>query len=314
VMMRPIALTALLAATLLAGCSGNDPSGKSSTDPTFDDLGLTATSSTGLVRGVVVDDAIRPIAGARIVLSGGDSAGETVSTEAGTFGFSNLLPGTYFLAVSKPGFFAAQQSVDVVAGVEEPAIAKVLLQIDAANQPFFEARVFEGYIECSGTFVAVGAAVCSFPNGLTDETGNVTQDNFGIVYQLSKKPTWLQSEMVWESTQALGGKMSVMYSWDCGDDNGGFLCDHGAAGTSPLLLTANATDIDRINGGDYDQGVFVRAFNEGLDETRPAGIPGGGLGFTFQQRFTIYTHAFYGYQPPEGWRLSSGEPVPLVPA
>lgn len=299
---------AVLATTFVAGCS--DPKGAAA-DPTFDNLDLQATTTTGIIRGVVVDDAIRPIPGAKVVLSGGDSTGETVSTEAGTFGFSNLAPGTYFLAVTKAGFFAAQQSADVVAGVEEPAIVKVLLQVDAANVPFVQAYVFDGYIECSGTFVAVSFAACSFVNavGGIAGTGNVTTDNFGIVYQLARKPTWLQSEMVWDSTQALGGKMAVMYSWEC-DSNGGFLCDHGQAGASPLLLTANATAIDAINGGDYEQGVFVRAFNEGLDETQPAGVPGGGLGLTLQQRFTIYTHVFYGYEPTEGWRLSSGEPVP----
>jgi hypothetical protein len=97
-MMRVVALVALLAAALLAGCSGSNPSDKSSTEPTFDDLGLQATSSTGVIRGVVVDDAIRPVAGATVSLTG-ESTGETVSTAAGTFGFDALAPGTYFLKV-----------------------------------------------------------------------------------------------------------------------------------------------------------------------------------------------------------------------
>lgn len=309
--MRPLAVIALLAGALLAGCTSSaDDDPQATSGPTFDDLALQATSSTGIIRGVVVDDAIRPIAGAKVALTGGD-AREAISTDQGTFGFDKLVPGTYFLAVSKAGFFAAQQSVEVVAGVAEPPIAKVLLAVDAENSPFVDTYVFEGFIECSTTsgvpgVVVLGAALCSFPNIVTDEAGlgNVTQDNFGAFYLLSKKPTWLQSELIWQSTQTLGGKMSVMYSWDCGDANGGFLCDHGAEGTSPVLLTADEAAIAEINGGDYSEEIFVRVFNEGLDETQ------GAVGLTFQQKFTIYTHAFYGYEPTEGWRLSGGEPVP----
>jgi hypothetical protein len=303
-----IATLAILATAFLAGC--NSPSEDAATDsgPTFDDLGLQATSSTGLIRGVVVDEAVRPIPGARVKLQG-DQPMEAVTTDLGTFGFDDLEPGTYFMTIGKPGYFDAQQSADVVAGVAEPPIVKVQLAMDVANQPYYENYVFEGFIECSGTFVAVGYAVCSGPNIVSELTGtdNVTQDDFGVRYALSKKPTWLQSEMVWQSTQALGDKMSVMYSWEC-DTNDGFLCDHGVAGTSPLLLTADAEAIEEINHGDYDQEIFVRVFNEGLDETQ-VGV-GGGLGVTLQQRFTVFTHAFYGYEPTEGWRFSSGEPVP----
>lgn len=303
-MMRPIALTALLAATLLAGCAGNGPDGKSATDPTFDDLGLTATSSTGIIRGVVVDDAIRPIAGAKVVLSGGDSPSETVSTESGAFGFSNLVPGTYFLSVSKVGFFAAQQSADVVAGVEEPAIVKVLLQMDAANMPFVQSYVFSGFIEC----MTPNVALCGLVNDLGSEggQGNLTQDNSQVRHPVSQVPTWVQSEMIWTSTQALGGGMSVMYSWDCDDT---LLCDHEVSGTSPLLLTADAEAIDKIGIGTAMPDVYIRTFTAAAVD----GLPINSAGLTIEQSFEIYTHVFYGYQPPEGWRFSSGEPVPTPP-
>ncbi|HUR25480.1 MAG TPA: carboxypeptidase-like regulatory domain-containing protein [Candidatus Thermoplasmatota archaeon] len=309
--MRVLVIVALLAGALLAGCSGsqNDPDPASAPEPTFDDLGLQATDSTGVIRGVVVDDAIRPVAGAKVSMKG-EMSKEAVSTDIGTFGFDGLPAGTYFLTVSKPGYFEAQQSAEVIAGVAEPAITEVQLVVDAANRPYVETYVFEGYIECSGTFVAVSFAACSAVNLVSNEAGlgNATEDNFGTFYPLTRKPTWMQSEMIWDSTQALGGKMALMYSWDCGDENGGFLCDHQVAGKSPLLLTADAAAIDEINEGDYTQDLFVRAFNEGLDETQP-GV-GGGLGVTLEQRFSVYTHVFYGYEPTMDWRFSSGEPVP----
>jgi hypothetical protein len=306
--MRALAIVALLASALLAGCSGSKDAPASDSGPTFDDLGLQATSSTGVIRGVVVDEAIRPVAGAKVTLMG-DSPQEATSTAQGTFGFDGLPAATYFLKVHKAGFQDAQQSADVVAGVADPDVLKVQLVTDAANMPYYEEYVFDGFIECSATVGAPGVgylsgALCSFPNGLTEETGNVTQDNFGVFYQLSKKPTWMQSEMVWQSTQAFGGEMNLEYSWDCGDDNAGFLCDHAQAGSSPLLLTANPDDIETINAGDYSKELFVRVFNEHSAEAADT------VGVTAEQKFTIYTHVFYGYQPADGWRFSSGDPVP----
>lgn len=306
--MRAVAIVALLlAGTLLAGCSSPSDNSPSESGPTFDDLGLQATSSTGVIRGVVVDDAIRPIAGAKVTLMG-ESPKEASTTDQGTFGFDGLPAATYFLKVHKAGYVDAQQSTDVVAGLADPPVVKVQLVADAANMPYVEDYVFEGFIECSATVGAppagyLSGALCSIPNDLTPQTGNVTQDNFGVFYQLAKKPSWIQSEMTWDSTQALGGEMRLQYSWEC-DTNNGFLCDHDVGGTSPLLLTANADDIEVINHGDYSEELFVRVFNQESASSMST------VGATIEQRFTIYTHIFYGYQPPEGWRFSSGDPIP----
>jgi hypothetical protein len=186
-MMRSSAIPALLFAALLAGCAGNgSPQGTSATEPTFDDLDLDATATTGVIRGIVVDDAIRPVAGAKVTLKG-DAPRETTSTEAGTFGFDSLAPGPYFLTVSKPGFSEAQASAEVVAGVAEPPIVKVLLNVDAANLPYFEAYVFSGFIEC----MTPNVALCGLVNGVVEiatGTQNVTQDISQVRYPLSKVP------------------------------------------------------------------------------------------------------------------------------
>jgi Carboxypeptidase regulatory-like domain len=301
-MVRVLLVAGLLTALLVSGCAS--PSGKGGDDPVpeaFDDVVVTDT--TGAIRGVVVTQAIVPIEGVLVTLAGGENR----STDAeGAFVFSNLEPGDYFITATKQGFLPVQATATVVAGDREPPVTKVTLPLDpGALKPFYQEYQFDGYIQCSGTFVVVGAAVCS----IADLTGDLTDDNFGITYPMEQEPSWMQSELVWESTQAAGAKMSVMYSWDCGDENGGFLCDHGAAGTSPVLLVANATAIDEINEGDYNgTELFVRVFNEGLDESQ------GRLGATVNQKFTIYSHFFYGYQPPEGWRFSDNTGVPRPPA
>src|SRR4029077_17145888 len=112
-----------------------------------------------------------------------------------------------------------------------------------SSRPFVESYVFKGFIDCSVTAVAIGAAACAIPNIFVP---NATNDNTQVHYQPQRPPTWAQSEMVWQSTQSLGDSLSLAYSWDCG---GTLLCDHQVRGTSPLLLTANATAIHEIGMG-----------------------------------------------------------------
>jgi hypothetical protein len=322
--MRGVLLAVAVMVVALSGCSdGGGPPAPPPEEAALDDLELEATETTGVIRGLVVDEAIRPVANVTVTLLA-DPPRATKSNGNGAFGFDELEPGSYFLRAEKPGFGSVQQSADVVAGLADPPIVKVLLSADLSTTPFFDAYAFDGFIQCSFTLVAVSFAACSAPpifTGLACDLtglclGNVTTDNFAVRYSLAKPPTWLQSEMLWESTQALGGEMALMYSWDCGDENGGFLCDHGAEGVSPILLTANQTEIAEINEGNLgngtDEQLFVRVFNRGLRETDLG--PGGGLGATIEQRFSIYSHFFYGYEPTPDWRFSVSSEVPKPPS
>jgi hypothetical protein len=130
----------------------------------------------------------------------------------------------------------------------------------------------------------------------------VTADHTQVHYQVARVPSWVQSEMVWQSTQALGSDLTLEYSYTC-DTNGGFYCDHGVAGGSPLLLTASPKDIQTVGIGNATD-VYIRVFNSAAASSMDT------LGFTLEQDFVIYTHVFYGFAPPEGYRFSrDGEPV-----
>jgi hypothetical protein len=296
-MTRVLAIVALVAASLLAGCASNDPTGPSDTGPTFDDLGLQATASTGVIRGVVVDDAIRPVAGASVTLSGG-SAKQAVTTDAGTFGFDELAPGTYFLEVSKPGFFPAQQSAEVVAGVADPAIVKVLLAVDAANLPFVEAMVYEGFIECTTSLVVL----CGAPNLLLEQ--NITNDRFTWDQYFSDGADLVVIDLVWESTQALSPALSLeMEALDGGCDASDTYIG-GTDGPSPLVARIDAEQVEEFNLGQTCP-IYFSIF-AGDASSGAAPLP---VGATVQQRFSAYIHAFHGYAP-ESWSFSSGEPVP----
>ena len=311
-MLRPVALLALLLTALVAGCA-DPPSGGDGSEPepeAFQDVEVTET--TGAIRGVVVSEAIVPIPGVVVQLV--DGANQTTDEE-GAFVFNGLAPGDYFVSASKAGYISQQQAATVVAG-EEPPITKILLPVDpGALSPFFQEYVFDGYIQCSLTGVAVSFAACSAINIFAP----VTDDRFGVTYELASKPSWIQTEMIWDSTQAAGGEMTVQYSWDCGDENGGFLCDYGVGGKSPLILRANETAIAEINEGEYNgTELFIRSFNQGLEESDPdipsyGSAPGGGVGLTLNQQFTYYTHIFYGYEPPADWVYSVDSTVPQPP-
>jgi len=296
--MRAPTTIAILLAALLAGCA--DPAEPKTDEEDFGELGLEADGDTGVIRGVVVDEAIRPIAGVSVALSGAGE-GQTTSNEEGLFGFSRLQPGTYFVSASKAGFKAVQQSVEVVAGVREPPIAKVLLTPDNSTAPFVQTYAFDGYIECSGSFVAAGVALCSL--------AGLPNDRFLAEYVVDQPPQWIQSEMHWSSTQALSPELDLVYS----QPGEGALMDNWAEdyGPAPLLIQvdeAGAANRSIVAGND----LMLRVFNQPIQGTEPSTcvprpVLGGcltGVGVTLSQRFQVFTNLFYGYAPPPEWRFA----------
>lgn len=303
--MRSLAAP-VVALLLLAGCAGSDDPGPAPED--FEELELEATETKGLIRGVVVDDAIRPIAGAQVDLRGAAAELSTTSSAEGLFGFDQLEPGTYFLQVSRLGYRTTQSSAEVVAGVDEPPIARILLATDLSFvAPYFEQYIFEGFMECSTGAAAGGGYAylnaCSgsdelFPNDKTTER-----------YVLSGYPSWVQSEMIWESTQAVSKSLAHNFHYPDPDETDGQK-DLSAEGESPLLNTMdNETAKEYLEGLDFQEGdnltLRMRIFTRATDGTGPA--------LTFQQRFTVYTTVFYGYLPPEGWTLRESGEVPAPP-
>jgi hypothetical protein len=308
--MRAVSRTALvvlcaMVLTSLAGCSGKGPK-PAETD--FSDLDLDATSTTGIVRGVVVDDAIRPIAGVHLSMPVDGKAHMTNTSAEGLFGYDDLQPGTYFIQASKLGYRPAQASVDVVAGVKEPPVVRIQLVADASfKAPYYEQYTFEGFIECSTGAAAAGGYVyfsaCSaspeaFPN-----------DKFATSYVLTGYPELVQSEMTWDSTQAASRSLAHNFYYADPDETDGYK-DLTAEGESPLVNTMdNETAKEYIEGLDYKAGqnltLAMRVFTRATDGTGPA--------LTVEQKFTVYTTIFYGYLPPTGWTLMDSGQVPPPP-
>ncbi|MEK6975428.1 MAG: carboxypeptidase-like regulatory domain-containing protein [Candidatus Thermoplasmatota archaeon] len=326
-------VTALLvAATLaIAGCSGSNG------DPVvdnanFEDLGLQADESTGILRGVVIDEAIRPLAGVRVTVLRAAEGNVTMETkDDGLFGFDKLAPGTYFVVAQKPGFITVQGSGEVVAGEAEPDAVKLMLKPDPLNQPYVQPYHLDGYMTCSVRPMFIGLQ-CGF--GQSNDVVNSNEALSGI-------PEWIQSEMTWDSTQAIGDELSLAIRCNPNDDPAG-KCPDGvltivrAEGVSPLTATLNRTIIDAwALGGDGGNPLIINLFAFGrsdLDVWDEETIDGAqkpvtgndcmqwglvgqialgfdpttcmratGPGLVLNQKIDVYTHVFYGFTPNEGW-------------
>ncbi len=296
----------------LAGCAD---SAVPTTDhgENYDDFELEATEDTGVIRGVVVDESIVPIAGASIVI---ESVGLEATTNAeGLFGFKDLDPGFYTLSVDAEGYQAVQTQANVEAGVSDPPAVRVSLLLDPSELPFANPLQFNGYLDCSFSTPAYRVAACGITN-----PGGVFQDNFlGEHHDQDIAATWIQAEMVWKSTQPAGDAM--MFTMEDSASDGGHIGDD-AQGESPLVIVADHERMTNDETNPYKGYIMHRVFNMEHPMTTPpvpvCGIPnpihGGtmcakGVGATIQQSFTIYTHVFSNAVPKDGWQFSvDGEP------
>ncbi|MFA5944222.1 MAG: carboxypeptidase-like regulatory domain-containing protein, partial [Candidatus Thermoplasmatota archaeon] len=182
--MRTLLVLAGLLLAVLAGCAGREPD---SAPP------LEATATTGLLRGVVVDEAIRPLLGVRITVPLSDGSVLNATTaEDGAFAFGDLQPGGYLVQARKLGFLDAALAANVTAGEGDPAGLRLQMLADVLNAPFVEALQFSGFIQCSFTaFVARVAAcnpseaaqpLCNTPVPVcTGPVDNLTSDQFMAV-------------------------------------------------------------------------------------------------------------------------------------
>ena len=292
----------LLLLSLLAGCSAPAKKGEPP-GANFSDLKLEATATTGVLRGLVVDQAIRPIGGANVTVTPGTLAAKT--TANGTFGFDGLQPGTYFIHVTKVGFSPVQSSADVVAGVAAPPLVRIQLVATPSTAPYVEAFHFTG-------FLTFGAAVFATSIGTTilGPVADALNDQSIWVLNFTVLPMWSQGELVWQQTQPLGGD----FIWEMTDTSNTHY-GYRETGPSPALAYWNTSVLVEHNKTTLDPnvGIAYRFFGgpHPLCTTPPPVPSNFGCGVTLQQKAEVYIHNFYNFVPPAGWRFTKdGDPVP----
>ncbi len=308
--MRALWVALIMASVALAGCSEE---AKKNVDciegcgPVVDPDEV--EKDKGVIRGVVVDETISPIAQAAITIKTLEL--ETTTDANGGFVFVNLEPGVYFMDIEKPGYNAVQSPAEVVAGVVEPDIIKVILQSDPESLPFVLPHFYTGHIGCS-------YKVANFVGGCNRDNMFGEEDST-IFLPLDRRPTYYQNEIYWESTQTLGGEM-VTIQWACAEGGG---CnpdstDHrtcNVRGASPIVCRVHGDEgggsesYKGINGtrlGEEDRGLYVRAYANCYQC-----VLNRGVGVMIQQDFDSYTHVFYNFKPSEEWQFTSdGAPDP----
>lgn len=312
--VRSLTVLALLLVVTLAGCSDADPEPA----PALDDLASTPT--TGLIRGVVLDETITPVADATVSLRGGN---ETVTDLDGRFGFGSLEPGTYFLAVQKPGHESVETSTTVVVGVDQPAVVKVTLPRLPETIPYILPIQVSGLINCEAMLVIL-LETCDQGTGLA---GSGQSQFFLPVDQ--KVPHAVQVELQWDATQATGGSMTLTFGacpdgeycspYDFGVNN---LCQ--TWGPSVLWCRSDQYTVERSGagvGGDSvgqarlgigDEPGIAIAVGADCAVCTPPGTPqcgdACGVGVILEQEFEIFAHVFYNFTPDEGWVFTEDGP------
>jgi hypothetical protein len=305
---KPFLASALLAAVLLAGCSGGGGGGDGG-DGGLGTVGeVEATATTGGIRGFVVDQKIVPIKGASVTVVPGDRSAET--DEGGAFVFSGLEPGTYFVKASHPLHETQQQSVEVVAGVSDPAPVKFQLVRVISQDPYYVTLKFEGYIVCSINTAGALSEECGEGAGVPCQAPPPYgcqrlggQDNNLIQFDFQVEPgaAGIVFETVWEPTSEAGKELYVPVGTN-------WVCDPGCSwddvtemqGASPLHAQIGPEEIESkgiVPGVNVTMFVWAGSFEE------PAGV-------TLNQPFTDFATIFYYIPPPDGWSFVRGDAPP----
>jgi hypothetical protein len=307
-------VAAALLSLVLAGCTAGtaNPSASSTSGPPP----LQATATTGVIRGVVVDDAIRPLGNVSVAAHGPNGENRTATTDLqGFFAFQALAPGGWFVKAHKRAYSDVQQDVDVAAGVGDPRVVKLQLMAIPGLAPFVNSFTVDAFVEC----IIPGANVCAilnlYPCAVAGYCNNATSDtSYVLVYEplvaLQRVPDWTQAELVWDSTQAVSDWLNIRYSAHEPADGAGLDARQaGARGPSPIVMPLNHTTAETWETG-VKKGISYEIF--GCMEAVTPYITGC-VGFVLNQRVTFYFNVFYGYEPPEGWVFAKDGTVPPPP-
>ena len=298
--MRSVALLVVVA-LLLAGCSDGNGGAKNDLEDVFGDTPR-AASGKGLIRGLVLTPAIVPIQGATVQLTG--SALNQTTDDDGAFVFVDLDPGTYFLQVSKPGWTSLQQSADVAADVQEPAILRITIDKVPGAEPRAVTLQADGYISCSlGTPLTYSSCAT-----LEDESPEIYFDIDGV-------PNWIQTEVIWDSTQPSGDWLYMIQGFCTCDGgvpdlprDGGSRFDETPEATNPYIANANTTFLQEWDvGNDPDVAQLVVS----VSSSGPQPQETNGSGVALNQAFSVYATFFYNFIPDPEWTFGEDGPYPV---
>jgi hypothetical protein len=289
---------ALALVVLLAGCSSG-PSGNGNkvrvgdSTVTLQDVQNTQ-AGTGGVTGVVVDEAIRPMAGVRVFLG---VANRTTNTTAdGLFSFGDLEPGLYTLRIdgftdqaAGKRYMTVQTTADVAAG----AVAKVriVVPLDPAPVGYHSVTVkHDGFYQVSSGFVdeILDLYVWNQTYGpATTPNGPECTCRWSVTAE--GNVSTLVADLVWEEPSP-GNPAPEFWTMDLEWDNGSgsaplWFCEDGSPCSAHFQQAGNFTGATR----DFSIGVW----------TDPSWV-------YVNQKFELFVTLFYVEPAPADWTFESG--------
>ncbi|HUR62345.1 MAG TPA: carboxypeptidase-like regulatory domain-containing protein [Candidatus Thermoplasmatota archaeon] len=331
----------LIASLVLSGCSSSGASGSGTSSDvakSLDDIDAKVSATTGAIKGVVVDTAIVPVAGAKVTLAAGATNKSMVADKQGRFVFNELAPGTYFVGASAPLYRSSQTSVEVKAG--EPTVTKIQIQAVYSQKPYQVPTQQKGFFECSqgnlyGAFYVSSNCVVDpyrraqgLPGGSSLPSPSPTQFVDNITSQSREwhsdvGPGWQVQvfEMTWEpSAQGTSPRLKIVVSTDKATRNSA----HSFASVvsaNPMrfeldvnVTHATAATVEPVKvppEGMTRMSYFVSAGASADAVCDPVGLWCVPPGVAVNQEFKVFLTQFYYGIPPEGWSFVKGDPYPF---
>jgi hypothetical protein len=305
-----LALAAALALlpALLAGCSAKAP------PPS----GALPAAEPGSLAGVVVDQALRPVAKATVDLMDGNRSTQTDAQ--GLFRLEGVAPGTHFLRASHPLYDSVQQAVEVPESGAAPSV-RILLNRVVFAQPYAQVQKFDGFLVCSVGFSLYASEECGEGVGVPCEVpqplgchrvggqgNNHAQWDFFLDGPFART---LVVEMTWEPTNPTlkEFQLNVANDWTCDPFCVGNVLNV-TGGPAPLYATV---DFDGLSLRDRDGSAANLTadtrFSTFVWPNWGSGDPQQ-LNVAFNQPFTVVATAFYHLPAPPGWSFLAGDPLP----
>ncbi len=264
---------------LLAGCAGTREGTSEGAKGNSSDAAHPAVStSTGAIAGVVVDEAIRPLANVSVSLEAAELV--ALTDAAGLFAFEGLAPGSYVLtANATAGFLAAQTTVAVQAG--KVAKTRIVLPTDPTPRPHHTTLSFDGFEEAGdGHF----SWTVDYVQALINQSLVRTCTCYFVIEPEGPVETFV-IEAVWQdSIPSPAGPTDYYWGIDTGDAMNAESGHFASPGRTAVAGEAydNAAHI----------GVGVYTTEEWV---------------TFQQKFEVFVTLFYLTAAPDGWSFVAGD-------
>ena len=275
-------MASAVAALILAGCAAEgDPeaSVQLGDGSEVEFAAVEAGEGLGSITGVVVDEAIRPLAGANVSVLGQPVS---VATDGqGLFALADLEPGLHTLSVDAAGYSTVQATTEVKPG--ETSKVRIVLALDRTPRPYHTTQKYDWYDDAGVTLVdfAVDLADRSFLNDSLPAACDVCYFEF-----TSDGPVdTFVIEAVWEDTVDHPAKETEFY-WSLYDlDSSEYESDYF---TSPGRAEIPAGDL----GNATRFGISLAGEEEWI---------------TYQQHAQLFVSLFYLAPPPEGWSIVAGD-------